>query len=893
MRQVLGWMMAALLCCAAGTASGGQSPAEREQEAQAAYTKAMALLKEGQYSNAIPVGEQALALTEAALGERDPRVALCLDVLGRLHLLQGAPQRAEPLLLRGLSIREAALGKSHPEVAIGHTSLADLYRTRGQSELAMLHYQRALDILEGSLGKDHLLVATSLNNLAGLYADLEIFEVARFNFARALTIKEKVLGENHPLVANSLVSLSRVLIAQGEYKQAEPLLQRALVIQEAALGKAHPDLANTISNLGIVYLKQGLQDPAGPLLERALGLREAALGPDHPLVAQSLYLLGMYRWEQQRLAEAVPLLTRAFALSEQYLREEMVEFSEVRLDQLLKRLLLQEDSLYAMLREHPDNAALRRLTLGAVLLLKGRSVAEFAETTRVIHRSLGARDRDTFQKVRELRTQRAALLMQPPSVLASAAYRQRLSALSDQSSALGAELARHSAPLRELTALPPLSRIVEQVAAALPKDGGLVEFIAYEEMWRLQEAIPEVDAPLQVGYLALVLEPDGDIRTVDLGPAEPIDRAASCLRDALARRDADFQVSAQALYRLIFQPLIPLLGDSHRLFLSPDDQLNLVPFAALHDGRQFLVDSFDFTYLTSGRELLPRSGATPASRSVVVLADPDFSARLPAAPSAQKNTQELAQGSTSLEGFLSTRAGLAEQPWTPLPGTRLEARAIQRLIPQAQVFLGRDATKERLLRLPTPGVLHLATHGFFLEDSPAQERTRGIAHFGALGEDRLEQPPFDPLLRSGLVLAGARARAPGAAGTSMPRLGSSLVTAFELEGLDLWGTELVVLSACDTGRGNVMRGQGVYGLRRALVIAGAETVVMSLWKVNDGTTHQLMEAYYHNLLAGQGRATALREAMRALRETQPHPHYWAPFIAQGRDAPLRSFAKAK
>jgi CHAT domain-containing protein len=112
-----------------------------------------------------------------------------------------------------------------------------------------------------------------------------------------------------------------------------------------------------------------------------------------------------------------------------------------------------------------------------------------------------------------------------------------------------------------------------------------------------------------------------------------------------------------------------------------------------------------------------------------------------------------------------------------------------------------------------------------------------------------------------------------------------------MAGLNLWGTQLVVLSACDTGRGDVLLGQGVYGLRRSLVVAGAETVVMSLWKVNDNATSQLMEDYYRNLLAGQGRGAALREAMRALRLTHPHPHYWAPFIALGRDAPLRSVAR--
>ncbi|MFY0579004.1 CHAT domain-containing protein [Cystobacter fuscus] len=146
----------------------------------------------------------------------------------------------------------------------------------------------------------------------------------------------------------------------------------------------------------------------------------------------------------------------------------------------------------------------------------------------------------------------------------------------------------------------------------------------------------------------------------------------------------------------------------------------------------------------------------------------------------------------------------------------------------------------------------------------------------------LPSPQQLPLLNSGIVLGRPLA---ADSGDAAPRSDAILVTALELAGLDLWGTQLVVLSACDTGRGEVHLGQGIYGLRRALVVAGAETVVMSLWSVNDGTTRLLMDAYYRNLLQGQGRASALREAMRSLRASHPHPFYWAPFIALGSDAP--------
>jgi CHAT domain-containing protein len=221
-----------------------------------------------------------------------------------------------------------------------------------------------------------------------------------------------------------------------------------------------------------------------------------------------------------------------------------------------------------------------------------------------------------------------------------------------------------------------------------------------------------------------------------------------------------------------------------------------------------------------------------------------------------------------LENFFSRELAQIESPYTPLPGTQKEAETIQRLLPQAQLLLGPDATKHALMTLAKPGLLHIATHGFFREDAD-----------GALLPD--------PLLRSGLALAGA--------GTQQDQTGplrreDSLVTALELAGLDLWGTQLVVLSACDTGRGDIKLGQGVYGLRRALVSAGVESVVTSLWKVDDEISRELMEGYYLNLLAGQGRAEALRTAMRVLRQKHPKPYAWAPFILIGKDTPLQGLA---
>jgi CHAT domain-containing protein len=883
---------------------------------------------QGIYDQAESLYQRALAIREAALGTQHPLVATSLNNLAVLYMDQGLHGRAEPLYQRALAIREAALGKHHPDVAGSLNNLADLYHDQGLHGRAEPLYQRALAIREAILGKHHRDVAFSLNNLANLYMDQGLYGRAEPLHQRALAIREATLGKHHPLVATSLTNLANLYRAQGLYGQAAPLHQRALAILEAVLGKHHADVAFSLNNLANLYMDQGLYDRAEPLHQRALAIREVALGKHHPLVATSLTnLANLYRaqglygqaaplyqraltiWEaafgkhhpavaetlkglaqlhlaQRRLAPALPLLARAFTISEQRLRKEALDFSEARLADFLQFLRAEEELLYALLRTHPENARVRRLALSSVLLRKGRSVEETSNTSRTIIRSLGPSDRDTFERLRSLRTQLAQLSLEGPGPLSPADYQKRIKDLAEQGDALEADLARRSAPLRALAALPPPEEIVDRVAASLPKDGALVELVAYAD----RPLVPKPGTPVaqlssQLRYLALVLFPDASIHVVDLGAAAAIDQAASALRNALAHRDAAFQGPAQALYTVAFKPLLPLLGSTRRLLLAPDGQLGLVPFSALHDGKSYLIDSFDMSYLTSGKDLLPRPEELPSSGSVVVLADPDFSA--PAAPpTSQVEAPAGAMRSAALERFYSTlRADVAEQDWAPLPGTRQEAEAIHRLIPQAQLFLGPEASKQHLLQLAAPGVLHIATHGFFLEDAGAPTGSRGVAHLGSEGIP--SQRPPDPLLRSGLVLSGAHAPISTAAQATGPRADGALVTALELAGLDLWGTQLVVLSACDTGRGDVKLGQGVYGLRRALVTAGAETVVMSLWKVNDETTRQLMEEYYRSLLKGQGRAAALRQAMLSLREKEPHPYAWAPFIALGRDAPLR------
>ncbi|MGE5245761.1 MAG: CHAT domain-containing protein, partial [Betaproteobacteria bacterium] len=250
------------------------------------------------------------------------------------------------------------------------------------------------------------------------------------------------------------------------------------------------------------------------------------------------------------------------------------------------------------------------------------------------------------------------------------------------------------------------------------------------------------------------------------------------------------------------------------------------------------------SYVSSGRDLLRLHPARATPGRPVIVADPLFGEPRRTAPAARRGA-----GATARAPRLY---------FAPLSGSAVEGRAIKALFPDARLLTGPRATKAGVEAVKAPRILHIASHGFFLSDDEARP-----------AEVR------NPLLRSGLALAGANL-AQGAGG-------DGILTALEAADLDLRGTKLVTLSACDTGVGEVRSGEGVYGLRRAFVLAGAEAVVMTLWPVSDSIARDTMVAYYEGLRAGAGRGDALRQAKLAIlgNPKRRHPYYWASFIQSG------------
>jgi CHAT domain-containing protein len=288
------------------------------------------------------------------------------------------------------------------------------------------------------------------------------------------------------------------------------------------------------------------------------------------------------------------------------------------------------------------------------------------------------------------------------------------------------------------------------------------------------------------------------------------------------------------------------------------------------ENEQYLLKNYTITYVTTGRDLLRLSLSNPARQSPVLFANPNYD-RGAATQIASKSPPDKENRSSADSNSLQ---------FGPLEGTKQEAEAIMPLLKGATLLTQAQASENALKQVSSPQILHLATHGFFLEDVPLVTPANPFDRAGTIavpfsGARKPSGSQENPLLRSGIALAGANQRRSGSE--------DGVLTALEATNLKLRGTKLVVLSACETGVGDVPNGDGVYGLRRAFVLAGSESQVFSLWKVDDYGTKELMVKYYQRLLRGEGRSEALRQVqleMLASAKYQ-HPFYWSAFLPSG------------
>jgi tetratricopeptide (TPR) repeat protein len=737
-------------------------------------------------------------------------------------------------------------------------------------------------------------------------------------------------GEDHPEYATGLDNLATLYQAMGDHASALPLYRQALEIYRVTLGEDHPNYAASLNNLAVLYHAMGDHASALPLFRKALEICRVALGEDHPRYAASLNNLAVLSVAMDREEDALVLMKQASAVDDRMIGQIFGIGSEQQRAAYISTLRAGNFAFLSLVLNHLNQSAVAvRSALDLVVRRKAlRAEGEAAQRDAV----LGGRYPHLTPRLKELQALRARIVQKTlsgPGPEGTQAHRQALAEWASQRDDLERDLARQIPEMNLERQLRSSDR--RAVALGLPAGVALVEFVRFDV--RDFKAVPargESDwkPPHYVAFVLQGGDPD-DVAMIDLGEAEPIDGLIAEFRAGIlgnperpTPRDmikagavparASHEQAGQALRAAVFDPMVPVLKEHSRLLLSPDGGLAFLPFEVLPcgDGRR-LIDEYRISYLSCGRDVLrfgARSSGTP--EAPLVMADPDFDlsgaqvdvGRAPttsrpgiwsrllgrkAARASRPEPNALAATAPVAPGRCSRDLRSASFHFDRLPGTRAEGDAIGRLLGVGP-RLDAEALEGTLkAACHSPRILHLATHGFFLPDQPFDPDRERPGFLGDPGHEsgRFRGPlPENPMLRSGLALAGANTWLSG--GTPPEPAQDGLLTAEDVTGLDLLSTELVVLSACETGLGRVHVGEGVFGLRRAFVLAGAKTLVMSLWKVPDEQTRGLMEDFYRRLLSGQGRAEALREAQLALKAKYPDPFYWGAFICQGDPAPL-------
>jgi CHAT domain-containing protein/Tfp pilus assembly protein PilF len=840
----------------------------------------------GRYADAEQVEHRAIAMQEKAEGPEHPDVANSLEALATLFLHEGKYAEAEPLVQRELRIREKQLGPESNQVADALNNLASLYYKEGKYAEAEPLYLRAIRIDGKALGVDSPAVATDLDNMGLLLKREDKAADARDFFERALSIDEKGLGPESSEVALCLSNLATLDEEEGKFADPEPLVKRALAIDEKTLGAVNPSVAVDVNNLAVIYAQTAHYPEAEALYQRLMSIHEKLLGPDHPDLATDLTNFGLLYEYQGKYAQAAPLFTRAFDNLFKQFQYNFTYMTEKERLGFLDTVANDFPAYFSFVHRYRDkDPELVGSMYNLLLWEKGFIAGSVADMRRQIEASGDVDSLKLLSELTEKRTQIAALVNVQPQD--RDAWQKQIDQLRGEADEIEKALVARSATFAERKKL--ARATWQQVRDALRPGEAAVEFARfryYDVKWTDKNY-----------YAALVVTRESkEPEYIFLGEGAQIEgNAITHFQQQLHTRGVGLVEDAAALpgqdaYGLIWKPVEAALSGKTRVYVSPDGVLNQLPLGIIAgaDGK-LEMEKYDLRVVSSTRDLL-RTGAPHGAETAVLVGNPVF-ALSEAEQRAAEQKLTLPQA-THAEAAAIPVGDISRDQGTgtvlpPLPGTGAEVNAIAELMQQRQwktsVYTGDQALKRVVEETNSPRIVHLATHGFFLPDQQVKASQLEAEQLGEKQASGLE----DPMLRSGLYFAGADRTLAGKA--SGPDVDNGVLTAMEAANLNLRGTELVVLSACNTGQGDVKNGEGVFGLRRALEEAGAQHVLMSLWSVPDQETLELMQRFYSKWLAGTEVHAALeqaqmemREKVKAAHEGRDLPYYWGAFVLVGK-----------
>ncbi len=809
---------------------------------------------QGLYDKAEPLYLEAKKIREDVLGKNHPDYAGSCNNLGILYNVQGLYDKAEAFHLEAKQIRESTLGKTHPEYALSCYNLATIYSIQGLYEKAELLYLEAKRIYEETVGKKHPDYARTCNNLAIVYRKQKLYANAEVLLLEAKTITEEIWGKKHPEYARLCNNLGNLYASKLLYEKAELFYTEAGRIWEEILGKKHTDYALVCSNLANLYLSQKLYDKATVMDLEAQQIVEEALGKKHPKYAASCYNLATINFTQRFYDKATPLIIESTSIIKDEINNLFPLFSEQEKLAYWQTVLHYFDALNQILINDAARAPSNVMALyNQALFTKG---IIFSSTQKIKNTILNSGDTVLINQFNNWKKQRESYtkLYQLP-LEEQKKQNLDLEGMKNQINDLEKDLSKKSALFGQNVQTK--SYKWQEVQAKLAKNEAVIEII-------------KADSAYIVLFLTAQTE-NYPVFYVFKNIKDLEDKFLKYYKNCIEFKIED-TVSYNAFWKPIADKLLTLNKKGFKkIYLSPDGVFHQLSLNTLKNTKtgKFLLEEANIQLIGSSRDLIELNKKSRdlsqnyENYQAHLLGYPIYGAE-----NTEKEPEKKRDRSLGFSGMQSA-VGVAGSV-SLLPGTKKEVENVFGLFNQKKLkvnlLLAENATEEAVKNLKSPTILHVATHGFFIpeiKDSEVQDMQT------AMNRNLLK----NPFLRSGLLLAGCQ--------KPNPDKEDGILTAEEVMNLTLDNTELVVLSACETGLGDIQAGEGVFGLQRAFQQAGAKSVLMSLWKVDDEATQTLMTEFYTALLKGQSKRQAFKTAQMNLKKRFPEPYYWGAFVMVG------------
>jgi CHAT domain-containing protein len=759
----------------------------------------------------------------------------------------GMYNEAEDSIVKAAEIIKKSNGENSPAYAIVLNNQGILYQTIGKYKESEQLLEKAISIAEKDLGKKSSNFIRIKINLALLYQSENRYDEAEKIYIEAIDIKKKRLGTNHPDYALLLRNLAALYVIMEQYSKVESNLNKAIQIYKKKLGTQHPSYAAAIYELGRYYQYIGKTDKALPLLNEALDIQKTVLGEHHPSYVATLESLAILYWQNNDFSKSTELYKKVmneylyqvntyFPSMSEYDKTRFWENIYPKFNRFNSFVVDAQNTMPSLIGDmYNYQIATKALLLNATSKVKDR-ILHCSDTALINKYNQWLTEKEYISKLYTLSKDELA------------ADKINLDSLENDVNWREKNLSKMSELFSQGYDNKPIE--FNDIIAKLNNNEAAIEIIRFRHYNKLL-------TDTAIYYAALVITKESTLPKLMVFPNgnELETTAAKAYKRAMQNA-----MEGQNFYDTYWSKLDEATSNASNLFVSVDGIYNQINLNTLQQkSGKYLIDDKNIILVSNTKNIIKststsKSISKPLSgKTATLFGDPNYAKDL--------NWDKV------------EKMTLPE-----LPGTRIEVNKIAGQLKKSawktSLYLGDAATEENIKLVKSPTVLHIATHGFFLTDvnDKKKEKVFGIEPIKAAE---------NPLLRSGLMFTGADNTIQQIETKETQNKDDGILNAYEAMMLNLDKTELVVLSACETGLGEIVNGEGVYGLQRAFEVAGAKNIMISLWEVSDEVTQELMTTFYRNWLISGNKQTAFVKAQLEIKKQYPAPFYWGAFVMVG------------